>query len=171
ALCRFSDTLLLLRAAELGLAPWSVVLLYALSNCLYAALAYPAGALSDRYGRWPILAAGFAAYLGACVLMALAPHGSVLAPFGAMSLLGIHLALTDGVAKALVADAAPVARRGRALGVYHAVTGLCALASSVGVGLLWDRFGAPTAFLCAVGIGVLALAALPVAARARRPIA
>lgn len=169
ALCRFSDTLLLLRAAELGLAPWTVVLLYATSNCLYAALSYPAGALSDHWGRWPMLAGGFAVYVGACTLMAVAPHGSLWFPAAALALLGVHLALTDGVAKALVADSAPPDRRGGALGLYHAISGMCALAASLGVGLIWDRWGAPTAFLCAAAMGLVAVASMPAMLRPRRP--
>jgi hypothetical protein len=47
----------------------------------------------------------------------------------------------------MVADLALKGGHGRAFGWFHGCTGFAALAASVGFGLLWQRFGAPTAFL------------------------
>ena len=61
-LANSSDTFLLLRAREVGLSPWAVVLAYALYNAVYAIGSYPAGALSDRFGRWRVIAVGWTIY-------------------------------------------------------------------------------------------------------------
>ena len=60
---------------------------------------------------------------------------------------GVAVALTDGIAKALVADAAPRAHVGAVLGVFTAVAGLCALIASLGAGILWDVAGPGTVFV------------------------
>ena len=58
ALVNFSDTLLLLRATDLGLGFTGVALLYVLYNLSYATLSYPAGAISDRVPRRIVFAVG-----------------------------------------------------------------------------------------------------------------
>ena len=63
-----------------------------------------------------------------------------------------------GAERALVADLAPGATRGRAFGLFHAVTGAALLPASLLTGLLWQRFGAPVAL--GTGAGLAALAAL-----------
>ena len=54
-------------------------------------------------------------------------------------------ALTEGPERALVAELAAADERGRAFGLYHAVTGGMALFASLVTGALWQRFGAATA--------------------------
>ena len=64
----FPDTLLLLRADELGYGFAGVVALYVLYNLTYAGLSYPAGLVSDRLNRRVVYATGLvvfaATYLG-----------------------------------------------------------------------------------------------------------
>ena len=57
------------------------------------------------------------------------------------------MGFTQGLLAALVADAAPAARRGTAFGVFNLVTGLALLAASVLAGVLWDRGGPTLTFL------------------------
>jgi len=58
SLVNFPDALLLLRAHELGLSTAGVIAAYIVYNLAYAGLAYPAGALSDRFPRHLVFAAG-----------------------------------------------------------------------------------------------------------------
>ena len=138
SLANSSDTFLLLRAAQVGLAPWEVVLLYALFSLVYTVVSYPAGVLSDRFGRWPVIAAGWAIY--AVVYCALARTGAV-AIWPLLAIYGVYIALTDGVGKALLADHAPRDRRGLAIGLFYLGSGVTTLVSSVVAGELWDRVG------------------------------
>jgi MFS family permease len=165
ALANSSDTFLLLRASDVGLSPWAVVLAYALYNAIYTLGSYPAGALSDRFGRWRVIAVGWALYAAAYVGFAVASPASIWPVY---AVYGLYMALTDGVGKALIADHAPPDRRGRALGILHLGIGVTTIASSVVAGLLWDRVDPSAPFWFGAGTAALALAILPFAARAAR---
>ena len=165
SLANSSDTFLLLRASNVGLSPWAVVLAYAMFNAVYTLAAYPAGALSDRFGRWRVIAAGWALYALVYAGFAMASATTIWPLF---AVYGLYMALTDGVAKALIADHAPPDRRGRALGIFHLGTGITTIASSVVAGLLWDRIDPSAPFWFGAGAAVVALAIVPVVAR-RRP--
>jgi MFS family permease len=161
-----SDTFLLLRAANVGLSPLSVVIAYAAFNVIYTLVSYPAGALSDRFGRWRVIGVGWVVYAAVYVGFALASEASILPLFGVY---GLYMALTDGVGKALIADHAPKDQRGRALGIFYLTTGFTTIASSVVAGILWDRVGVSAPFWFAAGAAALAVVILPFAARFGRP--
>lgn len=169
SLANSSDVFLLLRASEFGYSPWVVVMLYATYNLAYAALSYPAGVLSDRFGRWRMIAAGWAIYTVVYVGFALLPATHAWGLWPLMALYGVYMALTDGVGKALIADHAPAARRGTAMGLFYAVTGVTTIVASVTAGLAWDRLGPTPAFLIGAGFSVLALVLLAVLRGSVRP--
>lgn len=169
ALANSSDLFLLLRAGELGCAPWTVVLLYAAYNLAYAVLAYPLGALSDRIGRIGTIAVGWLVYALVYTGFALLGPGHAALLWPLMLVYGAFAAATEGVGKAWVADQVQKQRRGTALGIFHATTGVVALLASLLTGWLWDRFGPATAFGLCAGGATLALLLLPwVAAMLRR---
>lgn len=165
ALGNSSDAFLILRARDLGLSAVTAVLAYVLFNLVYALLSMPAGTLSDRIGRRRVITAGFLlfslVYLG---------FGLVSRPAAVWPLVvayGSFMALTEGVGKAFVADAAPPQLLGTALGLYHTVVGLMAFVASLSAGILWDAAGARTPFLFGAGCG-LAAAAILFASRRER---
>lgn len=164
ALANSSDAFILLRAADVGLAPWAVVLAYALFNLTYTLGAYPAGILSDSIGRWRVMTAGWVIYALVYAGLAVADHLTI---WPLMAAYGLYMALTDGVAKALIVDHAPPQRKGTALGVYYACTGMAALLASLGAGVLWDRAGPAAPFVA--GALLAAIATLLVLALAPRP--
>jgi MFS family permease len=139
-------------------------MVYALFNVTYASLSYPAGALSDKLGRWRIIAVGWAIYAVVYAGFALLPAAHAWGVWPLMALYGIYMALTDGVGKALIADHAPKERRGAAMGIFYALTGLTTLVASLIAGLAWDRSGPTAAFLIGSGFAVVALVALGVVA-------
>ncbi|MEP6866761.1 MAG: MFS transporter [Deltaproteobacteria bacterium] len=161
-----SDTFLLLRAQNVGLSAWAVVAAYAMYNVLYAAISYPAGVLSDRWGRWRVIAIGWVLYAGVYAGFALANATTIWPLF---CVYGIYMALTDGVGKALIADVAPKAHRGRAMGLFYLGTGITTIASSVIAGLLWDRISPSAPFWLGAGTAVAALLVLAIA-RPRRTV-
>lgn len=165
ALANSSDAFLLLRAADVGVAPWAVVAAYAMYNVVASLVSYPAGALSDRIGRWRVIAIGWIVY--AAVYVGFATTGAT-GVWPLLAIYGAYLGLTDGVGKALVADHAPPERRGLALGIFYLVTGGTTLAASVAAGLLWDRVDRSAPFWFGAAAAVAALACLPFAARATR---
>lgn len=166
SLANSSDTFLLLRAGQVGLAPWQVVLAYALFSLVYTLLSYPAGVLSDRVGRWQIIGAGWILY--AVVYIGLA-HVGATGFWGFIALYGVYIALTDGVGKALLSDHVPRARRGFAIGLFYMATGGTTLVSSVIAGALWDRVS-PEATLWFGGLAALAALLLLLAVRPWRDV-
>jgi MFS family permease len=143
SLANSSDTFLLLRAGQIGLAPWEVVLLYAMFSLVYTLVSYPAGVISDRFGRWRVIAVGWVLY--AFVYLALARAGTV-SIWPLLAVYGAYIALTDGVGKALLADHVPRERRGFAIGLFYMATGVTTLVSSVLAGELWDHVGPAAPF-------------------------
>ena len=165
-----TDAFLLLRAADLGVAPALVPILWAMLHVVKSLSSTPGGALSDRLGRKPLLIAGWLVY--AVVYFLLGRAGAEWQAWALFAVYGIYFGLTEGVEKALVADLVPADRRGAAFGWYNLALGLGALPASLIFGAIWDRWGAATAFtfgaamalVAAVGIGAVAprqAAALP----------
>ena len=165
ALVNSSDVFLVLKARE-ALGDTLALGGYVLYNLVYAAAAYPAGGLSDRWGRAPTLALGLAlglalfaaTYLGFAAAGPLLPD-SAFTYGGLFALYGLYAATTEGVAKAWLADLAPRDEaRGRAMGLHAAATSLAALVASTGAGALWAGVGPAAPFLAAA-FGALVIAA------------
>jgi len=153
---RFGEAFLLLRAGNVGLNAGLVPLVYVAMNVVYSLAAFPAGSLSDRMGRRGFIVIGFGMLIVSDVVLALAP--SPLMVFIGAALWGIHLALTQGVLSAMVADVAPVRLRATAFGVFSTATGCAMLISGLAAGELWDSISAAAPFWTAAGVMTAALA-------------
>jgi MFS family permease len=153
-----TDAFLLLRARELGVALWQLPLLWAMFNGLKAAAGVPGGILADRLGRVRTILAGWVVYALAYAGFAFASRPAQL--WGLFAFYSLFHALTEGAERALVADLAPPALRGRAFGAFHASVGLAALPASVLFGVLWKAFGPAAAFLAGAALAMVAAAAL-----------
>ncbi len=168
ALVNFPDTMLLLRAGDLGLGVPGVVGAYVLYNLVYAGLSYPAGRLSDRVPRPRLVAAGLAVfslvYLG---------FGLTTSPAWVWALLpayGVYTALTDGVGRAWIADLAPPGARGTALGVHAAVNGVGLVVAGLWAGLTWNGTGHVPFLVSGVAVAVLVPVLLFGTRGATRPV-
>ena len=165
-LARFSEAFLVLRAQNAGLALALLPLVFVWMNAIYALLATPAGALSDRLGRRRVLLAGLVVLVAADLFLALAP--GVLGVFIGIGLWGVHLAFSQGLLSALVADTAPADRRGTAFGLFNLVTGVVLLAASALAGTLWEFAGPPATFLAGAAFAALAVALVVATPATRR---
>ena len=158
-LARFSEAFLLLRAQSVGLALTFVPIVMVVMNVVYTFSAWPAGALSDRVGRYLVVTAGFAILILADLVLALG--NSVVAVLIGVALWGLHMGLTQGLLAAMVADTAPPELRGTAFGLFNLLSGIALLLASIIAGLLWDVIGPSGTFLAGALITAVALAALP----------
>jgi MFS family permease len=159
-LARFSEAFLLLRAQSLGLSLAFVPTVLVVMNVVYALSAWPAGALSDRLGRYGVLAAGFGLLIVADLVLAFASAESIV--MAGAAVWGLHLGLTQGILSALVADTAPADLRGTAFGMFNLIAGAATLAASIVAGTLWDIAGARATFLAGAILTAIALALVPV---------
>lgn len=164
-----SDAFLILRAEDVLGSIGGAVAAYALFNLVAASASLPAGIASDRVGRVPLLVGGLAVFAGVYALIGLS--ASVPAVLVGFAVYGAYLAMTDGVGRALVADLAPAARRGAAIGIFQGVTAGATVIASVTGGLLWDRLGPGWTFgygaVCALAAALVIAAT--VAHRPARP--
>lgn len=168
-LARFSEAFLLLRASDAGLAETYVPAVLILMNAVYAAGAFPLGRLSDRMSRPALLALGIGVLIAADLVLAAAQEVWMVG-VGAM-LWGLHMAATQGVLAALVADAAPGDLRGTAFGVFNLITGLMLFAASMLAGALWNLIGPAATFVAGAGFSAVALVGLAGRGRHRRQTA
>jgi MFS family permease len=163
-----TDAFLLLRASQLGVPLALVPILWASLHVVKTLGGTPGGALSDRVGRAPTVIAGW-------VIFALVYFGFAFATvqwhaWALFGVYGLYFALTEGAERALVADFAPVARRGTAFGWFNLTVGLGALPASVVFGLVWDKLGAHSAFIMGAalaGVAAVGIALIPKPSAAR----
>lgn len=149
-----SNQFLILRAGYSGFGERGAILLYLVMNVVYAAASYPAGALADRVGAGRLLVAGFGLYSFTYAGFALTEQSWAMWPL--FGLYGLYTALTDGVAKAFVAELAPASVKATALALPGVVSAAALLPASVAAGWLWDHVSPSAALLVGSGAGLLA---------------
>jgi len=154
SLARFSEAFLLLRLKDNGLDVAYVPLGLVAMNVVYAATAYPMGRLSDRVGRRGLLSAGLAVAILANLWLAQAQ--TVAAAFLGAALWGLQMGMTQGLLAAMVADAAPLEKRGTAFGAYHLLSGIALFPASLLAGWLWQVYGPAATFQAGAAIVALA---------------
>ena len=157
-LARFSEGFLILKGIDIGLSEAMSPLTLAIFNLAYVALAYPAGALSDRMRPRTILMAGMAVLVGGDLILAKADSFGLLVV--GTTLWGAHMALTQGIFARMIADSAPEHLRATSFGAFWFVSGIGTLVASLGAGWLWDREGASATFITSAIIAAVALAML-----------
>lgn len=149
-----SDTFILLRAKDLGYSTLQVILAYGLYNIAYMVVSYPAGKLSDRLGRWPVITLGWLLYSAVYLGFAFA---SRFALPGLLLTYGVYMGLTKAVGTALVADYSPAEWKGMAMGLFFFISGIATVAGNILGGALWDVQGAQATFLAGSILALLAV--------------
>ena len=112
------------------------------------------GDLSDKLGRRSLIVAGWLIY--AAVYLGFAFVEYDWQAWALFVIYGAYFGLTEGVEKALVADLVTDEKRGTAFGFYNLFYGITVFPASLLFGLLWNQFGASTAFVASACISVMA---------------
>ncbi|MCR6732731.1 MAG: MFS transporter [Afipia sp.] len=157
-LARFSEAFLILRSQNVGLPTTLAPVIMVVMNIVYAITAYPAGVLSDRFGRTGLLALGIVCLIVADLVLALGT--SITLVMAGVVFWGLHMALTQGLFASLIADTAPDDLRGTAFGVFNFAGGIAMLVASVLAGGLWEAYGPAATFLAGAGFSTVALICL-----------
>jgi MFS family permease len=139
-----SNAFLILRARDAGASLEMTILIYAGFNLVAALISYPAGSLSDTWGRRNVLLASFGifliAYLGFAVTL------DILAIATLFVFYGLHQGIFRAVGRAFASDFVPANLRASGVGWYSATVGLLQLVASLVAGVLWDRIGHAAVF-------------------------
>ena len=149
----FGYAFLLLRAKDIGLTDQTAILLYVLFYVVYVIAAIPAGMLSDRVGRKPVLMASYLIF--AVVSLGLIFTTSLHSVLPFFAIYGMSFAMFDSVQRAYVVDFAPEHLRATALGTFHAAVGLVALPGGYVAGMLWDKIGPEATFVYGLALAVI----------------
>jgi MFS family permease len=125
-------------------------LVWAFFHIIKVVFSTPLGSLSDRIGRKLVINIGWGiyalVYAGFALLDQLPGSWQLAGTLILFAIYALYYAFTEGVEKAFVADLAKPEVRGSAFGMYNFAIGLGAFPASVIFGLLYNAFGATTAF-------------------------
>jgi MFS family permease len=139
-----SNAFLILRTQDIGASLETTILIYAAYNLVAALISYPAGSLSDKWGRKTILLASFVIFVIAYAGFALAQDIFLIA--GLFVFYGLYQGIFRAVGKAFASDFVPQRLRASGVGWYSTTVGLLQLVASIVAGLLWDRVGHAAVF-------------------------
>lgn len=153
ALINSSDLFLILRMKDLGFSDVWTIGAYIFYNLVYAAAAYPMGALADRIGTPGVFVIGLSCFVVVYAGMALA--GSLAWMALLFLIYGLYAAATEGVAKAWIAMMVPQQDTATAIGTYHGFQSLAALVASSLAGWLWLGLGVGWMFGLSAAVAAL----------------
>jgi EmrB/QacA subfamily drug resistance transporter len=124
-------------------------------NLSFAVLLLTGAALGDRFGRRRMFAAGLALFVVASAACALA--GNIGALIAARAVQGAGAALVMPLAMALLSAAFRREERGKALGIFSAVTGLALIAGPIAGGAIADGLAWRWIFWINLPVGAIAI--------------
>ena len=153
-----STSFLILQTKNIG-TPFAItILIYAFFNLVAALISYPAGSLSDKFGRKNILLLSFIIFLFTYLGFAISRSMYII---GFLFILyGLFQGIFRAVGKALATDFVPSELRASGIGWYSTTVGLSSLIASIIGGQLWVLvnpsatfyFGALFAVLGSIGL-------------------
>ena len=161
-----TDAFLLLRAEQTGVAPAMLPLLWMVLHFSKVLFSLIGGDLSDRLGRRSLIVTGWLIY--AAVYIAFAFVDASWQAWALFIVYGAYFGLTEGVEKAFVADMVDPDKRGTAYGFYNLAYGITVFPASLLFGLLWNQFGAATAFTASACVSVISAVLLLTTVRPRK---
>ena len=124
-------------------------------NLTFAVLLITAAAVGDRYGRRKLYAAGLALFTVSSAACALAPDVGWLIAARAVQGAGAALVITLGLA--LLSAAFPAEKRGAAIGIFSAITGLSVASGPLVGGAVVEGISWEWIFWVNVPIGLVAI--------------
>jgi len=138
----FGYAFILLKAKDIGLDNQYAIFLYVFFYIVYTLFIIPAGILSDKVGRKPVIIIGYVLF--AFTSLGLMFTGSFIILFLMFVMYGLFYAMIDGVQRAFVVDLAPENLKATALGTYH---------TSIG----WDKISPEFMFIYALFLTLIVL--------------
>ena len=148
-----SNSFLILQTKGIGATLEATILIYAGFNLVAALISYPAGSLSDTWGRRSVLLVSFIIFFIAYLGFARAKSVVLIATL--FVFYGLFQGIFRSVGKAFAADFVPEHLRASGVGWYSATVGLLGLVANIVAGLLWDRVGHAAVFYYGAAFAVV----------------
>jgi MFS family permease len=146
ALASVPEVFVVLWATQAGMDVKFIPLVWAAASLAKMLIAMPAGIVSDRLGRTPVLMGGWSLRVVVLLLLALLPTPGSAAVWALFVAYSTTLAITEPAERSIIGDHANEHERGTAYGLYHLASGLLVLPGAVIFGALWQQFGSSVAF-------------------------
>ena len=148
-----SNSFLILQTKGVGASFEATILIYAGFNLVAALISYPAGSLSDRWGRRSVLLLAYIIFFIAYLGFARARSVVLIATW--FVFYGLFQGIFRSVGKAFASDFVPEHLRASGVGWYSTTVGVLELVASVVAGLLWDRIGHAAVFYYGAAFAVV----------------
>jgi MFS family permease len=155
-----SNAFLIMRTQEVGASLQHTILIYAGFNLMAALVSYPAGSISDGWGRKNVLLVSYITFFVAYLGFALTRNVALIAVL--FAIYGLFQGIFRAVGKAFAADFVPEQLRASGVGWYSTTVGLLQLVSSLVAGMLWDRVSHAAVFYYGAALAVVGCVALVV---------
>lgn len=139
-----SDVFLILKSRDISQSDSTAILGYVFYNFIYAVGSYPAGILSDKFGKKTIFALGLLVF--SLVYFGFAMSENMILIWLLFAFYGIYSAATEGITKAWVSDLIPNQFRGTGIGLLNTLSSFAIMLGSILAGILWDQFGSQVPF-------------------------
>lgn len=149
-----SDAFLILKAQNTGLDLASIFFLLAVFSLIASVTSLPIGIFSDKIGRKKLIISGWILYF--LVYLGFAKSTSSISVIFLFLAYGVYYGLTEGVAKAYIADIVPKNKKGSAFGWYNLVVGSTLFPASLIAGYLWQVFSPATSFYFGASLAIIA---------------
>lgn len=153
-----SNAFLILQARQIGIPLTITIFIYAFFNLAAALVSFPAGTLSDKFGRKNILLLSFV--ISAIVYLGFSySHSYVFIGF-LFILYGVYSGIFRAVGKAMATDFVPINLRASGIGWYSSAVGLSGLFASLIGGQLWVKYSSQATFLFGFVFAIIGIFAL-----------
>lgn len=151
---RFSEAFLTLKAKEVG---WSVAylpIIIIVMDLVHAGVAIPCGRYADKISRNWMLVLGLLIMITAQWLTALV--SSIFGMIAGLILVGFHMGATQGLLKAMIAQATPPELRGTAYSVFFVISGVAIFLANTIAGSLSHKYGLHASFMAGGAFSLVA---------------
>lgn len=152
-LARAPECFLVLNLKDSGLPPWFCAGAIGFFNLVSVFISYPAGQLSDKYGRTNILLISFLSLAASVFCFTL--QSAFFGVIGVM-LWGVQRASSQIISVSCIADLVPKNILGTAIGLLNIVMGISSIIAGYTVGTLSKEFSIATAYISSFVFALIA---------------
>jgi MFS family permease len=153
-----SDSFLLVRVRELGIATELLPLVWCAFHIVKSAGSIAAGRAVDRFGARPLIVAGWVIY--ALIYLAFAQASAAWEGWVFFMVYALFHALTEPAERTFVLNLVGEDRKGLAYGWFNLAIGIAALPANLAFGLIYEWYGGPIAFRWSAALAAVAVGAL-----------